>query len=136
MLEPLVEIASDLCANMAAEERYRRLVALTRRMIPVDVVALLRLQGEVLIPVVADGLQSEALASHFAPEDQPRLATILAAGGPVRFDGNTMPDPFDGLFAEGGDVLSRVHACMGAPLMVGGQVFHVLLKRGSTPLKN
>jgi anaerobic nitric oxide reductase transcription regulator len=127
MLEPLLEIASDLCANLATEDRYQRLVALARRMIPADAVALLRLKGAVLIPVVADGLQPEALARHFAPKDHPRLATILAASGPVRFHDNTMSDPFDGLFAERGSVLSRVHACMGAPLMIEGQVIGLLV---------
>jgi anaerobic nitric oxide reductase transcription regulator len=126
MLEPLVELASDLCANLATEDRYQRLVALARRMIPADAIALLRLEGIVLVPVVADGLRPEALARRFAPEDHPRLATILAASGPVRFSDLALPDPFDGLFAERGDVLSRVHACMGAPLMVGGQVIGVL----------
>jgi anaerobic nitric oxide reductase transcription regulator len=132
MLEPLVEIASDLCASMAAEERYQRLVALARRMIPAEVVALLRLKGAVLIPVVADGLESEALATHFAPKDHPRLATILAASRPVRFDGHTIPDPFDGLFAER-SVPSRVHACVGAPLMIEGEAIGALVLDGVDP---
>ena len=95
-------------------------------MIPADAIALLRLDGEALVPVVADGLRPEALGRRFAPEDHPRLAALLAAGGPVRFPDDTMPDPFDGLFAERGDVLSRVHACMGAPLTVEGRVIGVL----------
>ncbi len=126
MLEPLVEMASDLCANLATEDRYQRLVALARKMVPADAIAILRLDGEVLVPVVADGLRREALARRFAPQEHPRLATILAARGPVRFRDSTMPDPFDGLLAERGDVLSRVHGCMGAPLRVEGRVVGVL----------
>ncbi|HEY0987384.1 MAG TPA: GAF domain-containing protein, partial [Kofleriaceae bacterium] len=52
---------------------------------------------------------------------------------PVRFRDNAMPDPFDGLFAERGNVLSRVHACMGAPLMIEGQVIGVLVLDARDP---
>lgn len=112
-MEPLLEMASDLCANLAAEDRYQRLVVLARQMIPADAIALLRLDGDDLVPVVADGLRAEALARSFTPADHPRLAKILSSHGPVRFRDSSMPDPFDGLFADRGDVLSRVHACMG-----------------------
>src|SRR5262249_14088766 len=45
--------------------------------------------------------------------------------GPVRFDDAGLPDPFDGLVA-GGDALDTVHACIGCPLVVGGEVIGVL----------
>ena len=126
MLEPLVEVALDLSANLVAEERYQRLVAVARRMIPCDAIALLRFDGSVLVPVVVEGLRGEAIARRFSPTDHPRLARILEAGGPVRFDGVETPDPFDGLFAHRGDVRSRPHACMGCPLFVEGRVIGVL----------
>ena len=43
MADPLFEIALDLCANLAAEDRYRRLAAAVRKMVPCDSTALLRL---------------------------------------------------------------------------------------------
>ena len=133
MLKPLLEMAADLSVSLATEDRYHRFVAVARRMIPADAIALLRLDGEVLVPVVADGLRGEALARRFAPADHPRLAGILAASGPIRFSDATLPDPFDGLFAEQGDVLSRVHACMGCPLRVEEQVVGVLTLDALSP---
>jgi anaerobic nitric oxide reductase transcription regulator len=134
MLERLLEMAADLSVSLATEDRYQRFVAVARRMIPADAIALLRLEGEVLVPVVADGLRGEALARRFAPAEHPRLAQILAAKGPIRFSDATMPDPFDGLFAERGDVLSRVHACMGCPLRVEEQVIGVLTLDALSPI--
>ncbi|MBL9016950.1 MAG: nitric oxide reductase transcriptional regulator NorR [Myxococcales bacterium] len=126
MLGPLLEVARDLSAGIAADERYKRLVAVARRMIPCDGIALLRVEAGVLVPVVVDGLRGEAIARRFAPSEHPRLARILAASGPVRFDDAELPDPFDGLFANRGDVLSRVHACIGCPLVVEATVIGVL----------
>ena len=126
MIAPFLEVAQDLSAGIAAEERYKRLVAVARRMIPCDAIALLRLEADVLVPVVVDGLRGEAIARRFAPSEHPRLAQILAATGPVRFEDLDVPDPFDGLFANRGDVRSRVHACIGCPLVVEGRVIGAL----------
>ena len=56
MADPLFEIALDLCANLAAEDRYRRLAAAVRKMVPCDSTALLRLVDGDLVLVVIDGL--------------------------------------------------------------------------------
>ena len=125
MLEPLVDIALDLSANLVDGERYQRLVAVARRLIPCDAIALLRVDGDVLVPVAVEGLRAEAVARRFSPVEFPRLANMLAARRPVRFDDDS-PDPFDGLFADCGDVLSHSHACMGCPLIVGGEVIGAL----------
>jgi anaerobic nitric oxide reductase transcription regulator len=123
MLEPLVELASDLAANLDANERYRRLLATARRMIPCDSIALLRLDEGALVPVAVDGLRDEAIARTYRPSEHPRLARILASREPIRFDDtDDMPDPFDGLFATVGDARSRAHGCMGCPLIVEGEV--------------
>jgi anaerobic nitric oxide reductase transcription regulator len=125
MLQPLVDIALDLSANLVDRERYQRLVAVARRLVPCDAIALLRLEGDVLVPVAVDGLRAEAVARRFSPVEFRRLATILAARQPVRFH-DASPDPFDGLFADCGDVLSRPHACMGCSLIVRGEVIGAL----------
>ncbi len=122
----LVDVALDLSANLAAEDRYQRLVAVARKLIPCDAIALLRLEGGVLVPVVVDGLRGEALARRFSPVEFPRLAKILAACGPLHFEDEATPDPFDGLFADCGDVRSHPHACMGCPMTVEGHVIGAL----------
>ena len=122
----LIEIAQDLCANLAADDRQRRLAAALRRLVPCDAATVLRLENGCLVPVVADGLRPETLGLRFRPEEHPRLQALLSATGPVRFTGSSLPDPFDGLLSDGGDALSRVHACMGAPLVVEDEVVGVL----------
>jgi anaerobic nitric oxide reductase transcription regulator len=126
MLGPLLEVAQDLSADLAANERYTRLVAVARRLIPCDAIALLRVEAGALVPVVVDGLRGEAIARRFVPAEHPRLERILHARGPVRFRDSDMPDPFDGLFASCGDVRSRSHACMGCPLVVEERVIGAL----------
>jgi anaerobic nitric oxide reductase transcription regulator len=126
MLAPLLEVARDLSADLVPDERYKRLIAVARRMIPCDAIALLRLEAGVLVPVVVDGLRGEAIARRFPPAEHPRLASILAARSPVRFDDAKTPDPFDGLFASRGDVRSHAHACMGCAVVVDGEVIGAL----------
>jgi anaerobic nitric oxide reductase transcription regulator len=53
--------------------------------------------------------------------------------GPVRFDDTDMPDPFDGLFANVGDALSRAHGCMGCPLIVDGELRGVFVMDALSP---
>jgi len=126
MLEPLLGLTTDLATDLPAEARYRRLLGAARELVPCDSIALLRLEGETLVPLVTDGLRAEAVARRFPPSEHPRLARMLAAAGPVRFTRVDLPDPFDGLFAERGDECSRVHACMGCAVTVEGQVAGVL----------
>ena len=125
MKDPFLDIALDLCANLAAEDRYKRLAAAVRRLIPCDSTALMRLEGGVLIPVVGDGLHPDTIGRRFVPEEHPRLQRILQASGPIRFRDCTLPDPFDGLIA-GGSPLARVHACMGCPLILEGKVVGIV----------
>ncbi len=127
MLDPLFQLASDLAADLSPTDRYQRLLGVARRIIPCDSVALLRLDDGELVPIAVDGLRAEAIARRYPPELHPRLARVLAAPGPIRFDDAEMPDPFDGLFANAGHALSRVHACMGCALNVGGEVVGALV---------
>ncbi len=126
MLEPLLAAASDLTADLDAPERYRRILASARRLLPCDSAALLRVEEGVLVPLALDGLRAEALARRYSPDEHPRFAAILRARAPVRLDDSELPDPFDGLFANAGDAMSRVHACLGCPLVVNGEVVGVL----------
>jgi anaerobic nitric oxide reductase transcription regulator len=121
----LLTIAADLCAHLGSPDRYDRLLAAVTRVVPCDAAALLRLEGESLVPVATVGLLPDTLGRTFALRDHPRLQHIVLAAGPVRFQDARMPDPFDGLTAAGND-LAPVHACMGCALRVEGRVVGVL----------
>jgi len=125
-LAPLADIAVDLTANLGAADRHERLVDAIQRFIPADAVAILRIEGDALVPVAARGLAPETMARRFVVAEHPRLAQILRAPGPVRFDDPRLPDPFDGLLHADPAGLRRVHACMGSPLSVGGEIIGVL----------
>jgi len=124
--------AADLpIADPAA--RYRDLLASVRRLVACDAAALLRLDGDALVPVAIDGLAEETLARRFAIADHPRLATLLDARGPLRFPpGTALPDPYDGL-VEGQPDLLPVHDCMGAALRADGRLWGVVTLDALTP---
>ena len=124
---PLLAIACDLAANLAADDRYRRLIAAVRRIIPCDAAAMLRLDGSDLVPVASAGLVPEVAGRRFAVRDHPRLQRILASAGVVRFPADSpLPDPFDGLVLGDPTASAHMHACMGSPLRVADEVIGVL----------
>jgi anaerobic nitric oxide reductase transcription regulator len=121
----LIDLAADLTAHLAAADRSQRFVDLIQRALPCDSAALLRIDGDALVPVATYGLVPEAMSQRFALADHPRFAQILRRRDVVRFHDSGLPDPFDGLLASG-KALSRVHACIGAPLIVEGEIEGVL----------
>jgi anaerobic nitric oxide reductase transcription regulator len=126
-LDTLVSIALDLTSAIHADERYRRLLEALRRIIPYDASALLRLQGDELIPIVSCGLSPDTMGRRFALSEHPRLEIICKSAEPVLFPADSdLPDPFDGLLAENVGEFKRVHACFGCPLRVGDELIGVL----------
>jgi anaerobic nitric oxide reductase transcription regulator len=126
-LDAALSIALDLTASLTAADRYDRLLAAVRRVIPCDATALLRLEGDVLVPLAAHGLVPDALGRRFAPADHPRLQAIVAAPEPVVFSPDAaLPDPFDGLLALDSSGRLAVHACLGCPLRVDGELVGAL----------
>jgi anaerobic nitric oxide reductase transcription regulator len=127
-LQELLSIAQDLTASLAAEDRYARLLAALRRMIPCDAACLLRLEeGDELRPVAGHGLAPEALARRYHRGEEPRLDVILGSHEPVHFpDDSPLPDPFDGMLDvdKGGQL--HVHACLGCRLTCGDEVVGAL----------
>lgn len=122
--EALVPIISDLGRDVPQRERFQRLLAALRTLFPCDAVALLRLQGQTLLPLAIDGLGSDTLGRQFNI-DQPRLQQLLLAREPVRFAADSaLPDPYDGLI----DVPQplHVHDCMGASLYVDNRLWGLL----------
>jgi anaerobic nitric oxide reductase transcription regulator len=108
-------------------EPLLRLLAAARNLIHCDSAVVLRSDGDALAPIAAHGLRDEALARRYAIAMHPRLARVMEARGPVRFDDSPLPDPFDGLFASAGDERSRAHACIGCPLIVDDQAVGALV---------
>jgi anaerobic nitric oxide reductase transcription regulator len=119
MLDTLASIAADLTAALSAKDRYQRLLGALQRIIPFDAAALLRLEGEVLIPLATHGLLPNAVGRRYSLRDHPRLDSICKSSEPVRFPaGSPLPDPFDGLLARDAEALHHIHACLGCPLYV------------------
>jgi len=123
----LLEIARDLTASLGARDRYDRLLAAIRRVVPYDAACLLRLEGDDLVPIAGHGLIRDALARRYPRRDHPRLDAILRSPEPVRFPTDSpLPDPFDGLLEEDPHALEHIHACLGCALTEGGEVVGAL----------
>jgi anaerobic nitric oxide reductase transcription regulator len=120
-----VGLAADLTSQLASADRSQRLIDVVRQALPCDSAALLRLDGHALVCVAAYGLVPEIMSQRFSIADHPRFAQILRRRTPLRIDEPDLPDPFDGLLLSG-HPLSRVHACVGAPLVVAGEVEGIL----------
>jgi anaerobic nitric oxide reductase transcription regulator len=126
-LEVLLDIARDLTASLAAADRYARLLAGVRRLIPCDAACLLRLEGGDLVPMAGYGLTAAALSRRYPRREHPRLDVILNAREPVRFPVDSrLPDPFDGVIEAAPGPLHKVHACLGCALTEGGEVVGAL----------
>ncbi len=126
-MQALLEIARDLTASLAAEDRYERLLTAVRRAIPAQAACLLRLEGDELVPLAAYGLTEEARVRRYPRADHPRLDIILRTVGPVLFPPDSeLPDPFDGMLAADPRALGHIHACLGCALSEGGEIVGAL----------
>jgi anaerobic nitric oxide reductase transcription regulator len=124
-LDSLLPIALDITASLTGEDRSRRLVAAVMRALPCDAVALLRLEGSTLVPVAVLGLAADMLGRRFPRAEHPRLDILCRNEKPTIFPAeSSLPDPYDGL-VEGAPHLA-VHACLGCPLRVEGELVGVL----------
>jgi anaerobic nitric oxide reductase transcription regulator len=125
--DTLVAIALDLTAALSADDRHRRLLQALSSTIPYDAAALLRLEGEDLVPVAIRGLSADVLGRRYRIEDHPRLAAICKAREPIRFAATEpSPDPFDGQIEGDPTRMLRVHACLGCPLILDERLIGVL----------
>ena len=125
-LRTLVALVGDLPQDLPEGERYRRLLHAARSLFPCDAVALLKLDGDLLLPLATEGLSRDTLGRRFKVADHPRFQFLLASGQAKRFDADsTLPDPYDGLI-EGDDAHLEVHDCMGCVLQVEGRIWGLL----------
>ncbi|QDE37877.1 nitric oxide reductase transcriptional regulator NorR [Luteibacter pinisoli] len=122
ILASLLPLVDDLSRDLPEAERYRRLLETLRALIPCDASALLRLEGDELVPLAVDGLSLDTLGRRFRVADHPRFAALLADDEPTLFPSDSpLPDPYDGLVTA--EPHLDVHDCMGCPLSVGGQAW-------------
>lgn len=120
-LSALLPLLTDLTQELPDVERFRRLLEGLRAVLPCDATALLRLEGDDLVPVAINGLSPDTLGRRFKVTEHPRLETLLATHGPVRFPADSpLPDPYDGL-VEGLQGHLPVHDCMGCALRMEGR---------------
>ena len=100
LLTALLPLVADLSRELPEGERYRRLLQTMRALLPCDAAALLRLDGEWLVPLAVDGLSPDTLGRRFKISEHPRFEILLSSPGPTRFDSDSqLPDPYDGLVA-------------------------------------
>ena len=81
LLTALLPLVADLSRELPEGERYRRLLEAMRALLPCDAAALLRLDGESLVPLAVDGLSSDTLGRRFKVSEHPRFEALLAAPG-------------------------------------------------------
>jgi anaerobic nitric oxide reductase transcription regulator len=126
LLTALLPLMADLAQDLPEAERHRRLLETLRVLLPCDATAMLRLEGDWLVPLAVDGLSGDTLGRRFRVAEHPRFAQLLRRQGPVRFPADCgLPDPFDGL-VDGVQGHLPVHDCMGCALQVDGRPWGVL----------
>ncbi|WP_207001884.1 nitric oxide reductase transcriptional regulator NorR [Trinickia mobilis] len=126
LLDALAPLMQDLSHDLPDTERYRRLLQSLRTLFPGDAAALLRLDGDTLVPLAIDGLSSDTLGRRFRVGDHPRFAQLLSRAEPTRFAADSdLPDPYDGL-VQGVAGKLEVHDCVGCPLFIGGRPWGLL----------
>ena len=126
LLTALIPLVADLSRELPEAERYRRLLDALRLLLPCDALALLKLDGEVLVPLSVQGLSADTLGRRFKVSEHPRLQALLEHAGPSRFAADCeLPDPYDGL-VEGHRGHLEVHDCLGCPLYVHDQLWGLL----------
>ncbi|WP_090274212.1 nitric oxide reductase transcriptional regulator NorR [Halopseudomonas litoralis] len=126
MLATLLPLLDDLSRDLPQTEHYRRLLLALRGCLPCDALALLRLEGEQLVPVAVLGLSPDTLGRRFKVAEHPRLAALLASSGATRFAANCgLPDPYDGL-VESTPGRLQVHDCLGCALYIDNRPWGLL----------
>lgn len=126
-IEAVLPLVSDLARDVPSADRFARLLAAVRQLFCCDACALLKLDGDALLPLAVSGLSEDTLGRRFRIADHPRFAALMASETPTCFDATSeLPDPYDGLVgAMASDVLT-VHDCMGCPLYVDGHPWGLL----------
>lgn len=126
LMDAMIPLMADLSRELPDSERYRRLLDSVRMLFPCDAAALLRLDGEILVPLATSGLSGDTLGRRFRVSEHPRFRVLLSSMPPTRFPANSpLPDPYEGLIeALSGEL--HVHDCMGCRIMMNGRPWGLL----------
>ncbi|MFD1259514.1 nitric oxide reductase transcriptional regulator NorR [Entomomonas asaccharolytica] len=126
-LNSITNLVDDLALELPSAERYQRLLMAIRRLVSCDAVALLRLEGDYLVPLAVNGLSKDTLGRRFVIDDHPRFKILLDCPEPMRFPANSpLPDPYDGLIDGVTSQQLEVHDCMGCVLFCHGKLWGLL----------
>lgn len=125
-IETYIDVIEDITRDISSTERYQRLLTAIQTAIPCDAIALLKISGAYLEPVVFKGLNPETQGRRFKLGQHPRLDRILSSRQVVRFDSHAdIPDPYDGLVNTPDGEL-HVHDCMGISIYIDEQPWGVI----------
>lgn len=117
-------LLAALTSELPPAVRLQRLVVSLREAFACTAVVILRLDAQSLRPQAAVGVAHEVLGRSFMLSRHPRLARILAQREPVQFAADDqLPDPYDGLFEDGGEEPLTVHDCIGTSLYLDGRLW-------------
>ena len=126
-IDALVSISLDLATGLTASERNQRLLESLRRVIPYDAATVMRLEGKALHPLATFGLSKAASGKPYLLSEHPRLEIVSRASTPIFFPADTsLPDPFDGQLEQDPGAAHHIHACLGCPLLVHGELVGAL----------
>ncbi|QLF92633.1 nitric oxide reductase transcriptional regulator NorR [Pseudomonas sp. ABC1] len=125
-LSTFIPLIADLAREVPEQERYHRLLQALQQLLPCEAVALLRLDGDYLVPLAVIGLTTDTLGRRFKVDEHPRFQRLLASREPTRFPADSeLPDPYDGLI-EGQARHLEVHDCLGCPLYLQDRLWGLL----------
>ena len=129
----LIELSLNLAQSLTSNDRFDNLLSTIRKTITCEAIAILRVNGEYLVPLALQGLSKDTLGRRFVVSEHPRLTQICQSKKFVRFPSDCdLPDPYDGLLIDrDGDL--PIHACMGIPLHFEEQLIGVLTLDSLTP---
>lgn len=81
---PLLQVSLDLAASLTAQDRYGRLLAAVRQLVPADAVMVARLVDDHLEPVAFDGPESDMGGWQLPLEQGGPYATLVDSELPMR----------------------------------------------------
>ena len=128
-VQTLAALAVDIQNGVHGRDRFMRMINSIHGALNCDATALLRYENQQFRPLATAGLAPDVMGRRFNLDAHPRLEAIARAGDVVRFPADSdLPDPYDGLIPDQGDL--HVHACVGMPLFVGQTLIGALTLDG------
>lgn len=128
-VDTLAALAVDIQNGVRERDRFMQMVKGIHQALNCDATALLRYENQQFRPLATAGLAPDVMGRRFSLTAHPRLEAIARAGDVVRFPAdNDLPDPYDGLIPEQGEL--HVHACVGMPLFAGQTLIGALTLDG------